>query len=55
MTQERAKEVIRSDPTGSMAERLEALEVAKEVLGEECSMAKIWEWVENAQGEGISE
>lgn len=53
MTEERAKEVIRSDPTGSIADRLEAIQVAREVLGEDCTMAQIWEWVDNAQGESL--
>jgi len=55
MTEERAKEVIRSDPTGNIAERIEALEVAREVLGEDCTLEDIWEWVDNAQGESIPE
>lgn len=53
MTEERAKEVIRSDPTGNIAERIEALEVAREVLGWDCTLEDIWEWVDNAQGESI--
>lgn len=55
MTEERAKEVIRSDPTGSIAERLEAIQVAREVLGEDCTLEDIWEEVDNAQGESIPE
>ena len=50
MDEQRAKEVIRSDPTGSIAERLEAIQVAREVLGEDCTMADIWRWVDDSKG-----
>lgn len=47
MTEAEAKAVIRDDPEGNIAKRIEAIEVAKAVLGEGCTMADIWEWVEN--------
>lgn len=50
MTEERAKEVIRSDPTGNIVERIEALEVAREVLGWDCTLEDIWEWVDDSKG-----
>lgn len=45
MTEAEAKRVIREDPEGSIIRRLEAIEVAEAVLGEDCTMEQIWEWV----------
>ena len=46
MTPEEAKNVIRTDPLGNIARRLEAIDVAKKELGEDCTMADIWKWAE---------
>lgn len=47
MSVQEAKRVIREDPEGNIARRLEAIEVAEAVLGESCTMKEIWEWVDN--------
>lgn len=47
MTEEEAKEVIRNDPSGSIVKRMEAIAVAKSVLGEDCSMKDVWKWAES--------
>lgn len=47
MTKEEAKEVIRNDPGGNIANRIEAIGVAQEELGDDCTMAEIWEWAKH--------
>ena len=47
MTEAEAKEVIRNDPHGNIAKRIEAIEVAERVLGENCTMESVWRWAEN--------
>ena len=44
MTEQEAKEVIRNDPEGNIIKRIEAIEVAKSILGDECTMPDIWKW-----------
>lgn len=46
MTEEQAKEILRNDPQGNIAARREAIDVALEVLGEDCTMREIWRWVD---------
>lgn len=51
MTEQEAKIIIRHDPYGNIKKRLEAIEVAKAVLGEECTMRDIWRWAEQTEEE----
>ena len=46
MTEEEAKQVIINDPYGNIIKRLEAIAVARSVLGEDCTMEQIWKWAE---------
>ena len=46
MTESEAKTIISHDLYGNVAKRLEAIEVAMRVLGEDCTMADIWKWAE---------
>lgn len=47
MTEEEAKKIIRDDPRGDVIQRLTALEVAENALGEDCTMEEIWKWAES--------
>ena len=44
MTEQEAQAVIRNDPEGNIAKRLEAIDVAISVLGDDCTMSDIWKW-----------
>lgn len=46
MTAEEAKEIILNDPDGDILKRMEAIAVAREILGEDCTMKEIWRWAE---------
>ena len=46
MTEEEAKQVILNDPYGNIIKRMEALAVARSILGEDCTMKEIWRWAE---------
>lgn len=46
MTEAEAKEIILNDPNGDIVKRIEAIEVARSVLGEDCTMEDIWRWAE---------
>lgn len=47
MTVQEARKVIREDtPEGSVAARLDALDVAKEVLGPDMGMKEVYKWAE---------
>ena len=46
MTEAEAKRIIVDDPGGNIARRLEALEVAYYILGDDCTMEDIWRWAE---------
>ena len=46
MTEEEAKAIILHDPHGNIVKRMEAIAVARKVLGEECTMKDIWEWAD---------
>lgn len=46
MTEEEAKEIILNDPNGDIVKRMEAIAVARSVLGEDCTMEEIWKWAE---------
>ena len=46
MSEEEAKKIILEDPHGNIVKRMEAIAVARSVLGEKCSMKDIWKWAE---------
>jgi 2-iminoacetate synthase ThiH len=46
MTTEEAKDIITNDPSGDIVKRMEAIAVARSVLGEDCTMEEIWKWAE---------
>lgn len=46
MTEQEAKEVILNDPQGNIVKRMEAVAVARSILGENCTMEEIWKWAE---------
>ena len=46
MTESEAKTIITHDQYGNIAKRLEAIEVATQVLGEDATMTDIWKWAE---------
>ena len=47
MTVQEAKEIIRADPKGNIKQRMEALEVAEDELGENYTMTQFWRWVDD--------
>ena len=47
MTEREAKEIIRADPNGNIKQRMEALEVAEEILGKDYTMTEFWRWVDD--------
>ncbi len=46
MTEEEAKRIILDDPEGNIIKRMEAIAVARSILGEDCTMEEIWRWAE---------
>ena len=46
MTTEEAKDIIINDPSGDIVKRMEAIAVARSILGEDCTMEQIWRWAE---------
>ena len=46
MTEAEAKTIIAHDLYSNVASRLEAIEVAMRALGEDATMAEIWNWAE---------
>lgn len=47
MTEAKAKEVLRrSGPPENVAEHIEALQVAIQILGDDATMKEIWKWAE---------
>lgn len=46
MSEQEAKNVILNDPNGNILKRMEAIAVARSVLGEDCTMEEIWKWAE---------
>lgn len=50
MTVQEAKRIIREDPGGNIMARLEAIEVAKEVLGEDLDTGKLHRWADKEDG-----
>ena len=48
MTEEEAKAIIREDPKGDVIQRLTAIAVAEQVLGDSCTMEEIWKWAEKS-------
>lgn len=49
MTEQEAKQVIRTDPEGNIIKRLEALDVARSVLGDDCTMSDVWKWADEKE------
>jgi hypothetical protein len=47
MTEQEAKDIIRADPQGNIKQRMEALEVAEQVLGKDYTMTEFWRWVDS--------
>ena len=47
MTEEEAKKIILDDPDGNIIKRMEAISVARSILGDDCTMEEIWRWAEN--------
>ena len=50
MAEEEAKRIILDDPDGNIVKRMEAIVVARRVLGEDCTMKDIWRWAEGNVG-----
>ena len=46
MTEEEAKRIILDDPEGNIVKRMEAIAVARSILGEDCTMEEVWKWAE---------
>ena len=46
MTTKEAKDIIINDPNGDIVKRMEAIAVARSVLGEDATMEQIWRWAE---------
>lgn len=46
MTEEEARVIIKSEPYTNVCKHLEAIRVAKEVLGEDATLERIWRWAE---------
>ncbi len=46
MTTKEAKDIIINDPSGDIVKRMEAIAVARSILGEDCTMEQIWRWAE---------
>lgn len=50
MDQIQARAVIRGEnDTGDILRRLEAIETAIDILGDDCTMSDIWKWVEEKE------
>lgn len=47
MTAEEAKRIILDDPDGNIIKRMEAIAVARSILGEDCTMEEVWKWAES--------
>ena len=47
MTEQEAKEIIRADPQGNIKLRLEAFEVAEQILGNDYTMQEFWRWADD--------
>ena len=50
MSEEEAKRIILEDPHGNIIQRMEAIAVARSVLGENCTMKEIRRWAEGDVG-----
>lgn len=46
MSEKEAKRIILQDPAGNIVKRLEAVVVARSILGDDCTMAEIYKWAE---------
>ena len=51
VTEEEAKAIIREDPKGDVIQRLTAIAVAEQVLGDTCTMEEIWKWADKKDSE----
>ena len=49
MTEEEAKRIILEDPHGNIVKRMEAIAVARSILGEDCTMEEVWHWAEDVK------
>jgi hypothetical protein len=53
MTEQEAKAIISSyGASANIAEHIEAIRVALEVLGEDATMTEIWRWAKQPEKEG---
>ncbi len=53
MTEAEAKQIINHDtPTGSIAARIEALDVAYSVLGLDATISQVYAWAEGRNNDG---
>ena len=43
------KVIVGDSDTGDILKRLEAIEIAVEFLGEDCTMADVWKWAEEKE------
>ena len=50
MSEQQAKDVIVNDLQGNIIKRMEAIAVARSILGENCTMEEIWRWAEGNVG-----
>lgn len=46
MSEKEAKRIIVDDPDGNIVKRMEAIAVARSILGEDCTMEEVWKWAE---------
>ena len=47
MSEETAKKIILNDPQGNIVKRMEAVAIARSILGEDCTMEDVWKWAES--------
>lgn len=47
MTEQEVKDIIRADPQGNIKLRMEALEVAEQILGKDYTMTEFWRWADS--------
>lgn len=50
MDEEHAKQILRQEgPPSNIADHIEALHIAVQVIGDNASMEEIWRWVNNEE------
>lgn len=47
MTEQEAKNIIKNEAYTNVRKHLEAIQVAVEALGEDCTMSDIWRWADD--------